>query len=285
MIIPADRDFSSMTRSPDWTEEEIIIAMSLYEKLNNNPLKILHISPSTAGVNETSLTLSGREDGYRRKPSSVASKISNLARFDPRVTALGNVRRNGNRLDEKVWFEYHDSDGNIKKNELEQRVRGILDRSGQFIEEGEEDLENNNLAGGFDLILPRKVRQNQDLFRAAVLKNYDGKCCVTRINEAKLLVASHIKPWKDATETEKTDPCNGLCLNGLHDRAFDQGLMTVHPDYTIELSSRLQREIPEPVFRKYFEKIDGNQITLPLTAGIPKKKYLEYHNEKIFITE
>ena len=274
-----------MTRSPDWTKDEVVIAMNLYAKLFDNPLSILRVNPNTPGVNETSMMLSGREDGFRRKPSSVANKISNLARFDPRVTSLGNVRTNGSHFDEEVWLEYRDSEGNIKVDDLQKKYNEIISRSSQYLEENEVNVENNNLAGGFDLLLPRKVRQNQDQFRANVLHNYGGKCCITHICDEQLLIASHIKPWRDATEKEKTDPCNGLCLNGLHDRAFDQGLMTVHIDYTIEISSRLRKEIPEKIYEKYFVKEDGKTISLPLNCGLPKKQYLQYHNNEIFINE
>ena len=38
----------------------------------------------------------------------------------------------------------------------------------------------------------------------------------------------HIKPWKDSDiQTERTNPSNGLCLNALHDKAFDRGFITV----------------------------------------------------------
>ena len=40
----------------------------------------------------------------------------------------------------------------------------------------------------------------------------------------ELLVASHIKPWKDSdSKTERTNPMNGLTLNALHDKRFDNG--------------------------------------------------------------
>ena len=33
-----------------------------------------------------------------------------------------------------------------------------------------------------------------------------------------------LKPWKVSDErTERTNPANGLCLNALHDKAFDRG--------------------------------------------------------------
>ena len=61
------------------------------------------------------------------------------------------------------------------------------------------------------------------------------------MNEPKLLIASHIKPWKVSDEkTERTNPQNGLCLNALHDKAFDKGLITINKKYEIIISSQLK---------------------------------------------
>ena len=75
----------------------------------------------------------------------------------------------------------------------------------------------------------------------AVLNSYENKCCITGLAIPELLVASHIKPWKDAdSRTERTNPMNGLTLNALHDKAFDRGLITVTPDYIIKVSSEIK---------------------------------------------
>ena len=61
-----------------------------------------------------------------------------------------------------------------------------------------------------------KYRKNQSFFRESVLSAYNGECCITGINDSRLLVASHIRPWakcdngEDRTRTE-----NGLCLSAL----------------------------------------------------------------------
>ena len=37
--------------------------------------------------------------------------------------------------------------------------------------------------------------------------------------------------------TERTNPSNGLCLNLLHDKAFDRGLITITQDFQIQISN------------------------------------------------
>ena len=86
-----------------------------------------------------------------------------------------------------------------------------------------------------------KTRVGQYFFRMAVLNSYENRCCVTGLKRTELLVASHIKPWKVSDErTERTNPTNGLCLNSLHDKAFDRGLITLDKNYKIIVSRKLK---------------------------------------------
>lgn len=83
-----------------------------------------------------------------------------------------------------------------------------------------------------------KVRVNQSFFRKAVLAAYDYKCCITGLEIPELLIASHIIPWsKDGAD--RVNPRNGLCLNVIHDKAFDRGLITVTPEFAVKVSESL----------------------------------------------
>ena len=42
-------------------------------------------------------------------------------------------------------------------------------------------------------------RVGQDVFRDALMVYWDGRCAVTGVREPRLLRASHIKPWANAT--------------------------------------------------------------------------------------
>ncbi|WP_201793226.1 HNH endonuclease [Actinobacillus seminis] len=84
-----------------------------------------------------------------------------------------------------------------------------------------------------------KTRINQNFFRSSVLSAYNNACAITGISVNEFLVASHIKPWtKD--QKNRLNPHNGICLNSIHDRAFDRGLITIDTDYKIMISSRLK---------------------------------------------
>ena len=69
-------------------------------------------------------------------------------------------------------------------------------------------------------------RVGQDVFRAALMDYWGGRCAVTGCAEPLLLRASHIKPWAlCATDAEQLDVYNGLLLAAHLDAAFDAGLI------------------------------------------------------------
>jgi putative restriction endonuclease len=69
---------------------------------------------------------------------------------------------------------------------------------------------------------------------------FKPQCCITGLAIPALLTASHIIPWaKDPAN--RLNPRNGLCLNALHDRAFDRGLLWIDENFVIRISSQLSR--------------------------------------------
>jgi hypothetical protein len=66
-----------------------------------------------------------------------------------------------------------------------------------------------------------RARRGQGVFRANVLLREDA-CRVTRVSEPRHLKASHIKPWRDATDAQRLDGANGLLLSPHIDHLFDE---------------------------------------------------------------
>ena len=52
------------------------------------------------------------------------------------------------------------------------------------------------------------------------------------INDSRLLRASHIVQWSKDTDN-RLNPTNVLCLCGLHDLAFECGIITISDNYEI----------------------------------------------------
>ena len=117
-----------------------------------------------------------------------------------------------------------------------------------------------------------------------ILANYGGRCAITGIDIPQLLLASHIIPWADKThKKERLNPCNGICLSALYDKAFDQGLITISPDnYNIVLSSALRENETKEYYDKHFGCIEGHKLMLP-TDYLPNRDFLAYHQKKIFV--
>lgn len=73
-----------------------------------------------------------------------------------------------------------------------------------------------------------QARIGQGRFRADVTLLW-GKgevCALTGVALPELLIASHIKPWRDSTDEERLDPANGLLLGVHADKLFDRHLLS-----------------------------------------------------------
>ncbi len=113
---------------------------------------------------------------------------------------------------------------------------------------------------GGESIAQRKERIGHRFFHNVVLSSYENGCCITGVKVPELLRASHIKPWAVSTPEEKTNPANGLCLNVLHDAAFDKGLITVRTDFSICVSVKLKKyERMEDSMRKLLIESEGTK--------------------------
>jgi len=75
-----------------------------------------------------------------------------------------------------------------------------------------------------------KYRVNQGRFRKILLRHWGSTCCVSGLNDERLLIASHILPWSMSTANQKGDPFNGLLLSVTWDALFDKGLISFDND-------------------------------------------------------
>ena len=87
---------------------------------------------------------------------------------------------------------------------------------------------------------------------------YEYKCCITKLAISKLLVASHIVPWRVDIEN-RLNPSNGLCLSMLHDKAFDVGILTILEDMPICVSQKYTDDTDQ-FFNSALLAYDGKPI-------------------------
>lgn len=246
-----------------WTREEEIIVFNLYCKIPFQKSSKHH--PDVIRIANL----------IKRSPSAVNMKIGNFGSFDDTLKAKGITGlTNASKLDKEIWDEF-----NGKWDELAYTSeRLIAELEGRELSDYIDEI---NIPVGTERVTAIKQRVNQNFFRKAVLSSYSFACCITGLSNSVLLIASHIKPWKDSSETEKTDPRNGLCLNALHDKAFDKGLITVLPDYTICISHRITDIFNGDTVQRFFNIYEGKKIIVP-DRFAPNIEFLQYHNDVIF---
>jgi putative restriction endonuclease len=139
-------------------------------------------------------------------------------------------------------------------------------------------------------ILLAAARVGQHVFALNVLANCGGRCVFCGLNPGsfgarRMLLAGHIKPWKDSTSAERLDLRNGLAACPSHDVAFDTGLLTVNGGLRIHLSSSLADAVrADPLARQYYGRPPlRDTILLPDQAQLPNRKYLDWHRTNIFV--
>jgi putative restriction endonuclease len=69
-------------------------------------------------------------------------------------------------------------------------------------------------------------------------------------------------------------------MNALHDKAFETGMLTITPDYIVNVSSELLKS-KDPEMDQYFAKYHGKEIILP-SRFLPDPELLRYHNNERF---
>ena len=250
-----------MSERRNWSWEDTLAAFALYFYLP---------SGQQTKQNKDVIALA---DAVGRTPSSVALKLGNIKAWDPMRRGKGLAH--GSKLDAHVWEEY-----DAKGNELMEQAVSLLDaRLGGTNAEGDEvGYLLVNVPEGHDRIVEATTRVNQSYFRNSLLENYNHQCCFTGMAIDTLLMASHIKPWAASDSREKVSPDNGLLLNALHDRAFDQGLMTIDERMRIRVSSTVPRD---GSYNDWLWSFDKREMRLP-TRMRPRRDFIEYHNDVIF---
>lgn len=122
-----------------------------------------------------------------------------------------------------------------------------------------------------------KSRIGQGLFKKLLIAKYDSRCIITGIDEKRLLIASHVKPWAVCSNSERLSAENGLLLTPTFDRLFDRGLITFSDNGRIYFSSQLSSSVIEKLHIS-----DGDSFDLKLSSEL--KQNLQYHQDVVFLT-
>lgn len=245
-----------------WTEEQTIIAFNLYCKIpfskatstNKDILKIAKI--------------------IGRSPNSVKMKIGNFGNFDPELKKRGIVGlSNTSKLDKEIWDKFYNN-----WEELAYESEKLIAR---FSNKSLEEINNinvDNLPIGKERQVLVKQRVNQSFFRSTILSSYNSSCCITGLSSPELLEACHIIQWS-SEKKHRLNPQNGLCLNNLFHKAYDNNYLSITPDYKIIISDKLFENADNSQIKNFFFSYHEKIINLP-ERFVPDQEFLDIRHKE-----
>jgi putative restriction endonuclease len=251
---------------------------------------------------------------FSRRPSSILAKMANL----------DGSRSHGGRWDVRAGAILRDDPARFTRTYrlllLAARAEGVgperlpdflgLEHGGELTLLGQEELDSSALEASMreqiareavsgdwsdqeiretERILLAAARVGQHVFARSVLHNCGGRCVFCGLSPSvfgakRMLLAGHIKPWKDSTPSERLDLRNGLSACPAHDVAFDTGLITVNGGLRIHIASSLATAVrTDPLTRQYYGQPPLREvILLPPGAQEPAPKYLDWHARHVY---
>ena len=249
---------------------------------------------------------------FSRPPSSVLAKMANL----------DGSRSHGGKWDVLAGAMLRDEPAHFthvyRMLLSAARAEGIgedrlpdflgLEHGGEFALLGQDELQTSVLENAFKEQIERRAaegvwserqteqivlaaaRVGQHVFALSVLSNC-GKRCVfcglkpLAFGAKRMLVAGHIKPWKDSAPSERLDLRNGLAACPSHDVAFDTGLLTVSAELNIHIAPSLADAVRgDDLTRHYYGRPPLLEtLLLPEGAQRPARKYLDWHRQNVFV--
>jgi len=251
-----------------WTHQQLLVAFNLYCQM---PFGKMH-SRNPEIIKYAEL--------IGRTPSALAMKLTNIASLDPAITSTGRKGLRGASTADKIMWEEMQADWEQFAIKSQQAV-SAFGATAKF----EATICDTSILNeiidytGSNKTAQTTIRVGQDFFRRSVLSAYNFRCCITGLAVPKLLVASHIVPWRiDAAN--RLNPKNGLCLSMLHDKAFDTSIITIAEDMTICVSPEYA-ENADHFFKSALLAYNGKLIALPEKFQ-PHREFLDYHRQYVF---
>ncbi|NQU45261.1 HNH endonuclease [bacterium] len=249
----------------NWTRDELLKTLALYCQI---PFGQMHAR---------NLAVVALADSIDRTPSAVALKLVNFASLDPDLRERGiHGMGNSSTADREIWEEY--------SGEWDILAGYAMDSASvsttQLDRRSESGIPQRDPSGPTETLREIEVRRGQNFFRTVVLAAYDGRCCITSIAISQLLRASHIVPWAKAPSL-RLNPRNGLCLNALHDAAFDRGLISLSDKFEVMVARCLRKEVPAAIYQEMFQKVEGRRIVVSERFR-PLPEMLEFHRSRVF---
>ena len=175
-----------------------------------------------------------------------------------------------NRNDKEYFFDLfsvsNENDGDTSLKTLDFEVsHGEVEQLNEI--ESDRDLSPT------EKVQLAKSRIGQGLFRRNLISECIY-CPITGVDDPRLLIASHIKPWRSADNKERLHKKNGLLLSPTYDKLFDQGFISFNANKKMIVSGQVSN-----INRERLHLTDNMYI--PLLPILGREAYLEYHRDTI----
>lgn len=124
-----------------------------------------------------------------------------------------------------------------------------------------------------------RARLGQGSFRTLVIDAYRRRCAMTGESTLPALEAAHIQSCADLGPHQVS---NGLLVRSDFHKLFDAGLVTVDPNYRIQISGRIRDQYFNG--RAYYRLHGQESAALPEDSqDHPNPEFLRWHNENRFV--
>lgn len=184
--------------------------------------------------------------------------------------------RSGNWAYFGKYFIVEDSSNKMLVENAVDFIIKIVERIDPFLAEQRDIKELDRKCTEYKALV--LARRGQGKFRLGVEERWGNKCAVYGYKTREVLRASHIKPWREATNKERLSADNGLLLSATLDALFDKWLISFEDDGSIIISERLNKEDRKSL------KLDGLVLCVSRPLNNRQKENLHLHREKLYQT-
>lgn len=217
------------------------------------------------------------EASAKNYSSAIVGSISNWAKdaglIDSTIIEISDPKE-FEKLSAKIQrlpiFQERNTKGNNMYSNSLSKYHEYLKEASNELEKDLEDIITDNSYSETDKIALVKYRIGQGAFRDNLLSYWKG-CAVTGYKTPSILIASHIKPWRDSNNIERLDKYNGLLLTPNLDKAFDTGFISFDGSGKILISNVLKSP-----------KILGIEDGMKIKLEKSHQQYLEYHRDIVY---
>lgn len=253
-------------RQDDFTPVETLLSFGLGQLGNISPSGNVNIPESDPNASKLAAIA-------KRRTSSIAAKLANLdgrrphgAKYEQQLwntlsndpslymhlyeTAIRGARQIGieeDRLPDFLGLESKTLEAVVEADRVSTAdLREAID--GEVRQWELENPGSNPIDTERSMLGTARIGQQQ--FARRVLGNC-GFVCVfcglgfrdSGLPASRMLIASHIKSWRESNNSERLDYLNGIAACPTHDAAFDSFLLTVSSDMKIVLGPALARAV------------------------------------------